>query len=610
MLKHFRSGKKRIRTLWWILTIGTVGSFIGLFVFRSGTGVDDLVGQSRKGSIVGKVGGVEITDTELTDATQLALSQYKTQYGQEPTGRDLAVLKEQVWMNLVTQKALNAQARKAGIGVSDAEVVYAVHNTPPQDVASNPAFQTNGRFDPSKWQQALSDPNINWFPLEQRMRDELPGQRLEERMIAGIKISEPELRRLYLNQYEKAQVTGALVPLDGSPIDSTRLNDAALKAYYDAHVDDFSGPAQAQVEVASITRSVGKGEEAQAKADADEIVREARAPGGDFAQLARDRSEGAFADKGGDFGQDMPASRLPPSLSSQLAKMNVGDVTDPIRDSNTFFIFKLLDKKMGGPEPMVRLAQIQKNIHPSQESLQQDAEKIQRLRKEAAGGKLAEAAARMQLVSQNTGWFGQGEFVPALIQMPQVQQWALAAKKGDVSRAYSNEIGWVVAQVVDARPAGPRPFDQVKGQVRQQLELSLRQAKPLAVANQILAAVKAGKSLEDAAQAAGAQVFHTQPFARATPDGRVGASPRAVGLAFGLATGEVGGPVVTTQGVLVLRRDSEFGGTAAQFDSLKGSLSQTLLQARQRRYVTAWLQKATADAKVSDLRPAVEAVQE
>ena len=59
-------------------------------------------------------------------------------------------------------------------------------------------------------------------------------------------------------------------------------------------------------------------------------------------------------------------------------------------------------------------------------------------------------------------------------------------------------------------------------------------------------------------------------------------------------------------GALVMRKDAEIGGTPAQFDSLKGSLSQTLLQARQRRFVTAWLQKVTGDSKVSDMRPPVE----
>ena len=41
MLKHFRSGSKRIRTLWWVLTIGTVVTFIGGFIFIFGSGTGD-----------------------------------------------------------------------------------------------------------------------------------------------------------------------------------------------------------------------------------------------------------------------------------------------------------------------------------------------------------------------------------------------------------------------------------------------------------------------------------------------------------------------------------------------------------------------------------------
>src|SRR5205814_1102649 len=119
------------------------------------------------------------------------------------------------------------------------------------------------------------------------------------------------------------------------------------------------------------------------------------------------------------------------------------------------------------------------------------------------------------------------------IQMPQIQAWAIAAKKGDVSRAFANEGGWVIAQVTDHRAAGARPFEAAKPEIRAALELSLRQAKPLAAGQRIFQAVRGGQTL-------------------------------------------------------------------------KASLSQTLLSTRQRRYVTAWVQKTLADQKVDDKRPEVE----
>jgi len=608
MLKHFRSGSKRIRTLWWILTIGTVVTFIGGFIFIFGSGAGDSSRATQTPAVVGSVGDAEISQAELAVATQQALAQYKMQYGSDPQGRDAAILNEQVWNNLITEKAVEAEAKKLGIKVTDAEVVFAVKNTPPPDVAQNPAFLTNGRFDPNKWAQALSDPSINWAPLEDKMRKMLPGQRLEERVIAGIKISEPELRRLYDLQYQKAVVTAAMLPLDFTPIDSTKLNDAALKAYYEAHKSDFSGPAQSQVSLVSIPRSMGASEEKTAKDAADQIVKDIRG-GADFATVAKERSEGPYAERGGDLGQDIPETRLPPALQQALATLPINGITDPIKDGMTFFIFKLSDKKVTNGEPVVRISQIQVPIHPTQESIDKDRDTIVKLRKEAATGKLSDVAARRQIVAVDTGWFGENEYVPMLVQMPQIQRWALSAKKGEVSRAFSNETGWIVAQVTDKREAGPRPFETVKEDVKRELELSMRQAKPLATAEKIVAAVKGGQTLEAAAAANGAMTFTTPPFARTTPDPRLTAAPRAVGLAFGLPPGQVGPPVASPNGILVIRKDAMTAGTEAQFDSLRSTLSQTMLSTRQRRFVTAWVQKTLDTQKVADKRPEIEELQ-
>lgn len=605
MLKHFRSGSKRIRTLWWILTIGTVVTFIGGFIFIFGSGVGDKDQATSAPSVVGTVGGTPISQTELAAATQTALAQYQTQYGSTPTGRDAAILHEQVWNNLLTERAIEAEAKRLGLTVSDPEVVFAAKNTPPPDIAQTPALMTNGRFDPRKWEQLLADPGRNWSWLEDRLRRSLPGQRLEERVIAGVKISEPELQRLYDLQYQNAVATVALLPLDMAPIDPTRLNDAALKTYYEAHKADFAGPEQAQTDVVSIPRSVGPEEERIARVDAEGIVAQARS-GKDFAELAKAFSEGPYADKGGDLGQDVPLSRLPQSLQPALTTLPIGGITDAIREGNTFFIFRLNDRKVVNNEPVVRLSQIQKPIHPSRESMNRDAELILKLRKEGANGKLAQAAAAHQLASVNTGWFGQSEYVPVFIQQPQIQLWAMTAPKGEISRAYASDAGWVMAQVSDRRAAGPRPYDQAKDEVKRALELSLRQAKPLAAAQKIVDAVHSGQTLEAAAQANGAVVFQTQPFPRTRPDQRLAVAPRAVGQAFGLMPGQVGSPIATANGVVIVRKDSEQAGSVAQYDSLKSSLSQSLLQARQRRFVTAWVQKTLAAAKVEDKRQAIE----
>src|SRR5688572_3287807 len=340
MLKHFRSGSKRIRTIWWFLTIGTVLSFILGFNFLFGSGVGDISTATATRGVLGRVDGEPITQVEWQNALDVARMQYKNQYGTDPDARDEALLNEQVWSNLVSEKVLTARAKELGIEVSDAEVLFAARNTPPPDISQNPAFQTNGRFDPAKWQQALADPSINWSPLEERLRRLLPAQKLEERVIAGVKISEPELRRLFAQQYDTAQATVAVFPLDLSPIDSTRLSDAALRKYYEQHSARFTGPVEVQAEVVQVPRRVGEEEARATLAEARAIVAEARA-GADFAQLAKERSEGPLAEQGGRLERELPIATLPAPLQPEIAKLAVGGVTDPIRDGNIYYIFRL-----------------------------------------------------------------------------------------------------------------------------------------------------------------------------------------------------------------------------------------------------------------------------
>ena len=606
MLKHFRSGSKRIRTLWWILTIGTVVTFIGGFIFIFGSGVGDMSRAMNTTDAIGKIGDTTVRQAEFANAVTVAENNYQAQYGTRPQGRDAALLREQAWFNLVTERAVDAVARRSGFTATDAEVVYAAKNTPPPDITANAAFQTNGRFDRTKWLSALADPSNDWTPLEARLRTVLPAQRLEEKVIAGVKISEPELQRLYANQYEQAKASLVLLPLDMAPVDTMKLADATLKAYYEGHKGEFEAVAQVKAEIVQFPLTVGAAEDSSTLLEVRAIVAEVRG-GRDFALLAQERSEGPFAERGGDIGQDVPVSRLPAPLQPVIAMMKVGDVTDPIRDGNTYFIFRLLSRTQPPTgEATVRLAQIQKPIHPSSESMQADVEAVRKLRADAAKKPLGELAAARGLVATTTGWFAQGQFEPTLLQLPHVQQWAVRAKKGEVSRAYGTETGWVIVQIADRREAGPRPYEDAKEDVRRAVELTLRQAKPLADAGKMLAAVKGGKSLEQAATEAGTAVITTEMFPRSNPDPRLSPAPRAVGLAFGLPVGQTGGPVVATTGVYLVRKDAGTPADPVMFEQLKGQLSSQLLSSRQQRWLRAWIDRTVADAKVEDLRPEIE----
>jgi PPIC-type PPIASE domain len=85
--------------------------------------------------------------------------------------------------------------------------------------------------------------------------------------------------------------------------------------------------------------------QAEAKAKATEVVTRARAPGGDFASIATMNSDDKnSAAKGGDVGTiSAGKNSFPKELAEVLAKMNKGDITDPIDMKNGYYILHAND---------------------------------------------------------------------------------------------------------------------------------------------------------------------------------------------------------------------------------------------------------------------------
>jgi parvulin-like peptidyl-prolyl isomerase len=83
--------------------------------------------------------------------------------------------------------------------------------------------------------------------------------------------------------------------------------------------------------------------EEQAREKANDIEKKIKA-GGDFAALARSDSEHQTASKGGDLGTvpiNDPELKIPTDVKTAVAKLQAGEVTEPVRIPNAFLIVKL-----------------------------------------------------------------------------------------------------------------------------------------------------------------------------------------------------------------------------------------------------------------------------
>ncbi len=123
-------------------------------------------------------------------------------------------------------------------------------------------------------------------------------------------------------------------------LSETALNDEAIQKYYDENI----GSAEGDVEVRA--RHILLETEKDALAVVEEIQN-----GGDFEQLARDRSTGPSAPAGGDLGYFTRDAMVAPFAEAAFA-MTAGEVSAPVQTQFGWHVIKVEDRRETAPPPL------------------------------------------------------------------------------------------------------------------------------------------------------------------------------------------------------------------------------------------------------------------
>jgi len=122
-------------------------------------------------------------------------------------------------------------------------------------------------------------------------------------------------------------------------------SDEEIRTVYEARKSDLKVPKQiqlAQIYVA-IPKEADKAAQDKAKARIDEIAKAAKS--GDFAAVAREKSdERESASRGGEVGW-LAEAQIQPDIRTKVAGLAKGSVTDPIRLGDGWYVVKVIDTK-------------------------------------------------------------------------------------------------------------------------------------------------------------------------------------------------------------------------------------------------------------------------
>ncbi|HBY64008.1 MAG TPA: hypothetical protein DEH78_29650 [Solibacterales bacterium] len=165
---------------------------------------------------------------------------------------------------------------------------------------------------------------------------------------SGLENKTPTRERL---EYSRVQILGN-AQIDQQFMDIP-LGEPELRAYYEKHKDNYSFVNIKAIYVpfsaAPPPRMDPKAKkilsEAEALAKAVAVAKEARAAGADFVKLVQAYSDDPVSKtKDGDFGTFRRSDKsIPPDIGKVLFSMKTGDVSDPVKQPNGYYVFKAVE---------------------------------------------------------------------------------------------------------------------------------------------------------------------------------------------------------------------------------------------------------------------------
>ena len=549
----------------------------------------------------GRVNGEPIPRNDYVGMVNQTLQGMAAQSGQQVDDQTRVLIQNQAWQSLVQQALLRKVARDRGIDATKPEIVFALMNQPPSEFQQIPQLQRDGRFDISLYQAMLRDPTFDTRGLEQQYRQNLPIDKLQQRIMATAVVSETDLWNQFRMQNEKAKVSYLMVASGGFKVNEAGIEQSALQSYFDAHRETYRTQPEAVVRWVQVSKAPSADDSLAAYDLAASLLEDHKA-GQDFLSLM-DYSEGPASQRGGETAEWVATSALPPAVRSVVQALPIGQVSDVIVEPQGFHVVRVEEtraEEATGKE--FKLADLFIPLTASNETSQAVFETVRDLRTNADKG-LAEAAAERGLKAVESRPFPRTGFIPGLGNAPEIQQFAFQNPAGTISPPIERPGDWIVVEVVERREPRIPELTEVVDRVRRETADEMRREQAVARAEQLLTKVRAGESMEEVAASDSLATFDTtDEITRLAFSRGIGNDPDVIGPIFAAGEGLIDKVLSARRGAFLIRIDQKIPADHTAFDAQKAQLRESMSQGRQAQAFRGWLTDLSDNAKVRDFR--------
>jgi len=602
MMRQMRDNMKLIMAI-------TAIAFVGLMVFTWGMDISGRSANQMTGGEIGRVNGEPVTLQEWQATYQNLVNQEQQAAPGPLTISMQRQLEDAAWNQVVVTKLVNQELRRRGIEVSDNEVRTAARYAPPPEFMTNPAFQTDGQFDISKYHQFLSSPGVDpqlLWQLEAYYRELIPRSKLLFQTTSGAYVSDSELWRLYRDATETAKVRYILIdPSTAVPDNKVTVTDREIQDFYRKNKDDFIRPARAQVRYIMVDNQPTAADTAAARQRAADVRRQLAA-GADFGEVARANSaDSVSARQGGDLGKIFRGQTVP-AFDQAAFSQPIGRVGEPVQSQFGFHIIEVKSRNAD-------TADVRHILIPIERSPEAEDRLLARIDSiDAAGesGSLDRVAQQFELQVRTAELNPAFPFLPVVGQADDGAVWAFEeGAVGEVSEVFENQNAFYMLELVSRTEEGTMSLQEATPSIRTGLMERKKLEEAKVIGRQVLDRIRSGATLEQAAAASNLQVQEAGPFTRVEFVPGLGRANAAIGTAFGLKPGQVGPLVEAEGGVFIIQLIEKTEASREEFEQAKAEqrsrVAQALAEQRWNQFMAALRDEAKiVDNRAEVLRPA------
>ena len=526
-------------------------AFFGVdYYFRSGSSGADVV----------KFDGGTITEAQFAQAIRDQQDMLRrNQQAVDPAIFDNPEVRYNLVQQLIRERLVDKKGFDLHFQATNAQVF--------ERIAADPRFRQGDQFSIDVYKSMLAQAGIPETAYEENIRRQILADKIVDPIARGGVVPKAAAEAFVNLLEQQREVEIASVEADPFAKD-VKIDDAAVKAYYDANAAAFSSPEEAKFEYVILSQDTllaqvnvtpeevkaqyasaastytqeeqrqaahiliavkpdaTEAERAAAKKKAEDLAAEAKANPAKFADLAKQNSQDpGSAAQGGDLGSN-PRGTMVKAFDDAVFAMKPGDIVGPVQSEFGWHVIRLVGITPARTRPFDEVkGQIEADLKRQKvaQKFATSADQFQNLVYEQAeslapvGKALGLAVETSPLVTRSQVQqlaMGSAKLVQALLS-PE----SIAAKRN----TEAIEVGpntLMAARLLEYKPAAPRPFDDVKEEIRRQLVHQGAVDLAQKVGREKLALLEQGKSDKDVgvAFAKAVPIQRNRPQPGFTPD--------------------------------------------------------------------------------------------